>query len=309
MSYSPEALRFETIPVRSQVRVEDRVSFLYLDKARVVQDRTGILALTDDGTDGRLPIQIPSASLATLLLGPGTSITHKAASTLASSGATVIFTGGNGFPAYSTIKPLTSSARYAQAQCLMWSNQRSRLAAARTLYTSRFGKLPGADNFTIRQLRGLEGRLVRDEYARLTKKYNQKGFRRNPEGDDSLNGCLNVANAILYGVAATVCQAMNVNPALGVIHHGDSRAFLYDLADVFKLETSVPAAFISQSADDPILHVRTEVRRLVYSKNVMSRMVNTVIEILAPHMDKQEGDTLIDDDGDIVPGHKNYAGE
>ena len=44
MAYSEEALAFSTIPTKDQVRLEDRVSYLYLEYCQVRQDRTGVIA-------------------------------------------------------------------------------------------------------------------------------------------------------------------------------------------------------------------------------------------------------------------------
>ena len=51
MNYSDTALAFSTIPVSSQVRMEDRISFLYLEYSQIRQDRTGVIAIRE-GLDG-----------------------------------------------------------------------------------------------------------------------------------------------------------------------------------------------------------------------------------------------------------------
>ena len=62
-------------PVRigELVRAQDRLSFIYLERAVVHRDANAITA-----TDERGVVHIPAATLGALLLGPGTRITHQA---------------------------------------------------------------------------------------------------------------------------------------------------------------------------------------------------------------------------------------
>jgi len=79
-----------TVPTLAMLRrVADSLSFLYLDIVRVVQDDTGVCAQIETGRGTDL-VYIPTASLSCLLLGPGTSITTPALSTLARHGTTVV---------------------------------------------------------------------------------------------------------------------------------------------------------------------------------------------------------------------------
>ncbi len=119
MAYSEEALAFSTIPTKDQVRLEDRVSYLYLEYCQVRQDRTGVIARQrgDYPSDSpkRIRIQLPVAGLGVLMLGPGTSISQPAATSCARAGTAILYCGGGGVPAYSLATPLTSSARWAIA--------------------------------------------------------------------------------------------------------------------------------------------------------------------------------------------------
>ena len=60
MAYSDEALAFATIPVNHQIRLEDRISYLYLEYATIRQDRTGVVAYSsEEGENIAHTIQIP----------------------------------------------------------------------------------------------------------------------------------------------------------------------------------------------------------------------------------------------------------
>lgn len=59
-------------------RVSDGLSFLYVDVCRIVQTDTGVCAEVETETGRIHRVPIPTASLACVLLGPGTSITSPA---------------------------------------------------------------------------------------------------------------------------------------------------------------------------------------------------------------------------------------
>lgn len=119
-------------------KVADSLSFLYLDLVRVVQDDTGVCAQieTKRGTD---TVYLPTAALSCLLLGPGTSITARALSTLARHGTTVVCTGSGGVRAYAGILPDSLTTTWLERQALAWANEGSRLTVAVRMYEQRFG--------------------------------------------------------------------------------------------------------------------------------------------------------------------------
>lgn len=308
MSYSEEAVAFSTIPAGEQVRLEDRVSFAYIEYAEVVQSRTGVVALGKDGGDfAKLSIQVPVASLAVLMLGPGTSITQAAMTSCVRAGASVLFSGGGGLSAYALATPLTSSARWAIAQANLASNATAQRAAAMILYKKQFGleTMPGG---SIRTMRGFEGRLMRDLYRDLARKHKVGRFRREVGATDDVNIGLNIANSILYGCAASACAAIGVNPALGVIHRGDVRSLLFDLADLFKPTLIIPAVFECAGAEDLPRAVRTRTRKELHEHRVLKQMIETLMEILNPYLPAVDRDTLIDEPGEgSIEGHVQYG--
>lgn len=317
MSYSKEALAFSTIPPSHQVRLEDRLSFLYLEYCLVRQDRTGVVAIrdarNDDGDSNRVEmdgsdvvrIQLPVAGLAVLCLGPGTSISNAAMTSCARAGCTVVFTGGGAISAYSHATPLTSAGKWAIAQARLVASDLYLRDAALKLYKRQFSM----DNFpggSIRTMRGLEGRLMRNTYRDCAKKAKISGFRRDTKASDPVNAGLNVANSIMYGLAATACTAIGVNPALGVIHRGDVRALLFDLADLYKASVVIPLVFSHANDEDPISEIRRHLRKEIVRKRLMEDMLEALMEILTPHLPSRDDDRLIDDEGE-VDGHTQYG--
>ncbi|MGV3246631.1 type I-E CRISPR-associated endonuclease Cas1e [Rothia sp. 11254D007CT] len=311
MSYSEEALAFSTIPTDHQVRLEDRVSFLYLEYCVIRQDKTGVIAYGGDTEKGIVAgkrVQLPVSGLSVLMLGPGTSITQPAITSCTRAGTTVMFTGGGGVPAYSHATPLTSSARWAIAQARLIAQEKNQRVAALVLYKKQLGieHMPGG---TIATMRGLEGRTIRNLYRDTAKKHKITGFRRQVDADDNVNMALNIANSILYGCAAAACAAIGVNPALGIIHRGDARSLLFDLADLYKPSLSIPVAFACHNSTNLAEDVRTGVRKELVKQQVLKGMLQTLMEVLTPHLPNRDDDRLISDRGEEVDGHTQYGGE
>jgi len=305
MTYSELARRFQTVEPGEQVRVSDRVSYLYLEHVVLTQTDTGLVAYNRERKGA---IQIPAGVIAVIILGPGCSVTHDAMRTCANSGCAVLFAGGGGIYAYSLARPLTASSRWAEAQAACWADPEARTRAAVALYRERFNALPQATSLAA--LRGIEGQMVKAEYARLRKKYGVS-FKRDHQSEDPVNAGLNIGNSILYGLAASVCSSLSLNPALGIIHQGGASAFLFDLADVYKLDTTVPAAFASARQEDPAAYVRRRVRKAIVDEGVLEQMMELTMHLFAGYLPRQHGAdgtvVLYDGDGKAVPSFRNYG--
>jgi CRISPR-associated protein Cas1 len=100
----------------------------------------------------------------------------------------------------------------------------------------------------MQQLRGREGARVRGVYRAASKEtgvawsgreYNSDDFG----GSDVVNMALSAAHACLYGVAHSVIVALGCSPGLGFVHTGHERSFVYDIADLYKAEITIPIAF------------------------------------------------------------------
>lgn len=93
-------------------RLSDGLTFLYVERARIEQDQSAIVLLDDTG---RVPV--PVASLAVLLLGPGTSITHAALTACADNGCSVAICGEAGVRLYASG---SGETRRSDAQNELW---------------------------------------------------------------------------------------------------------------------------------------------------------------------------------------------
>lgn len=264
------------------VRVEDRISFLYFEHCIINRADNAITITDDEGV-----IHIPAASLSVLMLGPGTRITHKAMATIGENGATVIWVGERGVRMYAFGKPLTHSSSLLQSQAKLVSNKRSRIMVARKMYQMRFPK-EDVSHLSIQQLRGREGARVRKVYRLMSEKtgIDWKGRDYDPfnyEDGSDINKALSAAHACMYGLAHAAIVALGCSPGLGFVHVGHERSFVYDIADLYKAELSIPVAFrtAAEQPDDIGSATRKNMRDMVYDLSIMKRMVKDIKFLLS----------------------------
>lgn len=287
------------VGVRELSRAQDRVSFVYLERCTVHRDGNALTA-----TDERGVIHLPAATLATLLLGPGTRVTHQAMTLMAESGSTCVWVGERGVRYYAHGRTLTTSSRLIEAQARLVSNQTTRLRVARAMYAMRF---PGedVDRLTMQQLRGREGARVKNAYRDEAHKAGVEWRRRDYDpsdfsGGDVLNQALSAATACLYGVVHAVIVALGASPALGFVHTGHDKSFVYDVADLYKVEIAVPVAFgvaATHEDDDVGPETRRRMRDAIHSLGLISRCARDVRRLLLEDEDPNEVQI---EDADIV---------
>jgi CRISPR-associated protein Cas1 len=223
-------------------KVRDSLSFLYVEHGRIEQEAKAIAIYDKDGVT-----PVPCAALTLLMLGPGTAITHAAIRTLAESGCLVVWTGEAGVRLYAQGLGETRSARRLLHQAALWADPQQRLAVVMRLYAMRFDE-PLEAGLTLRQIRGKEGIRVREAYARASREtgvpWSGRAFRSADwRGADPVNRALSCANSCLYGVCHAAILSAGYAPGLGFIHTGKMLSFVYDIADLYKVDLTIPLAF------------------------------------------------------------------
>lgn len=264
-------------------RIGDRVSFIYVEHARVNRKDSAITVATAEGI-----VQIPVAMIGVFLLGPGTDISHRAVQLLGETGTAICWVGEQGVRQYAHGRALSHSSKLLEAQARLVSNQRSRLEVARKMYAMRF---PGEDisKLTMQQLRGREGSRIRKVYANLAKEYgiSWKGREYKVEDFESgtpINQALSVGNVALYGLVYSVIVALGVSPGLGFVHTGHDLSLVYDIADLYKAEVSIPIAFQVAATVDGSMDIesmtRKRIRDYIYQFKLMERVVRDIQDLL-----------------------------
>lgn len=304
-------------------RVSDNLSYLFVDIARVVQTDTGVCAETETEAGAVHRVPIPTAALACVLLGPGTSITSPALAAFMRHGTTVISAGAAGVLCYGAWQSPDRTAQWLDRQARMYADEEMRLGVATRMYEMRFGgETPEGTPLNV--LRGLEGQRMRQLYKQLTAKYGLKPFKRNYDPHEwdrqsPVNQALSSANTALYGVVHSAILALGCTPGLGFVHSGKQHSFVYDIADLYKAEMTVPLAFSLHGSADPARDARFRLRKDFKLYRLMPRIVHDIQRLLDPDLDDGDDDSdasspsrwqvvdLWDGGGANVAGGRNYA--
>ena len=89
-------------------------------------------------------------------------------------------------------------------------------------------------------------------------------------------------HACLYGLAHAVIVALGCAPGLGFVHIGHECSFVYDIADLYKAEVTIPIAFevAAQAPEDLPSVVRRRVRDAMVEHHILERMVHDIRYLL-----------------------------
>lgn len=281
--------------VSELARVQDRLSFVYVERCTIHRDQNAITVRDEAGV-----IHVPAATIGALVLGPGTRITHQGMMLLADSGATAVWTGEQGVRYYAHGRGLARTSRWAELQAEIVSNRNRRLEVARRMYAMRF---PGEDltGTTMQQLRGREGARVRRAYKAAAEDAGIEWGRRSYDsldfsGGDPVNQALSAATACLYGVVHSVVASLGCSPALGVVHTGHERSFVFDVADLYKAEIAIPVSFqvAASDSEDVPADTRRAMRDEIHAHRLLQRCVKDIQDLLS------EGDTSIVEEWDVI---------
>jgi CRISPR-associated protein Cas1 len=284
-------------------KVRDSWSYLYVEHCRVDQEDKAI-AIHDAG--GKTPV--PCAVLTLLMLGPGASITHAAIRTLAESGCLVMWCGEEAVRFYAVGMGETRSSRGLMAQVRRWADPARRLAVVFRMYRMRFDEaLP--DGLTLEQLRGREGIRVRQAYAAAAREagvvWEGRSYKAsNWRSADPVNRALSCANSCLYGLCHAAIVSAGFSPALGFIHTGKMLSFVYDIADLYKTEITVPAAFAAAKEGPGRIEsrVRHACRDAFRATQLLERIVPDIQAVLGCDEDELAGDVGDFDENEAAPG-------
>lgn len=274
---------FIKITRKSLPQVSDKYPFIYLERGRLEIDDSSIKWIDSEANLVRLPIAI----INTILLGPGTSITHEAIKVLTSANCTVCWVGEDSLLFYAVGQSPTSDSRNFRRQAELSSNPKKRIQVARKMFTARFPD-EEINSKSLNELMGMEGKRVKELYEHLADKYQigWKGRSYTPgkfELSDLTNKILTAANTALYGIITSAVYSMGYSPHLGFIHSGSPLPFVYDLADLYKEEICIDLAFYLTVELCGVYNrhkVSQEFRKRVIETKLLSRIGKDIKEIL-----------------------------
>lgn len=284
--------------LRRLPKIRDSLSYVYVEHAKVDRLDASIAVYEADGAC----LPIPASSLCLLMLGPGTRVTQSAITTLADNNCLVAWCGEEGVRFYAFGTGGTRSASSLLHQARLVSDEAKRLEVVRRMYRMRFAEdLDPA--LTVEQLRGMEGVRVRETYAKWSRDtgldWTGRSYDRGSWNKaDGVNRALSCANSCLYGLCHAAIVAAGYSPGLGFIHTGKQLSFVYDIADLYKVELTIPLAFqMAKAAPDNLERaVRHRCRDIFRDHKLLARIVPDIQKALATPTDIQEEMSPLDDD-------------
>ncbi len=272
------------LPTLKPIPIKDRLSVLFVEKGNLdVID--GAFVLVDKSG---VRTHIPVGSVACLMLEPGTRVSHAAVTLASRVGCLLVWVGDAGVRLYAAGQPGGARADRLLYQASLALDDSARLKVVRKMYALRFGEEP-PERRSVEQLRGIEGARVRRLYDLCARQYGvqwkSRSYDPNSWGSGDLpNRCLSSATACLYGLCEAAILAAGYAPAIGFIHTGKPQSFVYDIADIFKFETTIPVAFRvagRKNIADPEREVRLGCRDSFRQTRLLRRIIPTIEEVLA----------------------------
>lgn len=282
-----------------------RIGIEYLEHCRVVAADTRLSYIRREGAIDKY-WAIPYGNTAALLLGPGTSLTQKAARLLGSQGVMLGFCGGGGTPVYMGSLNEYRPTHYLQKWVQVWQDPTARLEATRIFQQRRvellakaWRKLDSLDDFSAAEpcaayLEAIQGARTNQDfltsealftkqlYRACAKHYGMEGFTRTEQGPDSVNTFLTQGNYLCYGLAASVLWVLGIPHSLP-LNHGQTRrgALVFDVADLVKNACVTPLAFESAKLKRSESQFRKHCLGLLDDVNALPFMFKVIAEAAA----------------------------
>lgn len=260
----------------------DRWSYVYLEYGELDQQAAGLVF---HNAIAFTPLPVHQLSL--VMLGPGTSITHAAVKALAGNNCLLAWVGEEGVRLYAHSTGGTYSSRRLLAQARLVSDPALRLRVVKRMYGKRFPDGGDLDGKSLEAIRGMEGARVRAAYTALAEKHGVTWEGRTYDQGDwfsasPVNRALSAANACLYGVCHAALVSAGYSAGLGFIHTGKMLSFVYDVADLYKTDVTVPTAFRIAAAETEGVErkVRVACRAAFHEYRLMERLLPDIAEVL-----------------------------
>lgn len=277
----------------SRIPHADRHGLLWLTFGNLtVED--GTLRFRAAGSEGMEAgdYAIPYQGISLLLLGPGTTVSHDVLRLLARHGTLLAAVGEGGVKFYTAPPMGQGRSDVARAHARLWANEKARVDVARRMYAFRFGRVLPHTDITV--LRGIEGARMKESYRLVAGQHGvewngRRYDRQHPDAADVPNQALNHAATFVESAADVAVAAVGGLPPLGFIHEESSNAFTLDVADLFRVEFTLPLAFSVarrlQDKPERLLEreVRKEAARQFQKQQLIPRMIDRVKELL--HVD------------------------
>ena len=249
---------------------------------------------------------------------------------LAENGCSILWCGEAGVRCYAQGTGETRKAKHILRQARWHADPARHRQVVVKMYRMRFReRLP--PNLSLEQIRGMEGVRVREAYRQAAERYGvvwhgRSYNRQDWRSGDTINRALSAANSCLYGICHAAIVSAGYSTALGFVHTGKQLSFVYDVADLYKTEVSVPVAF-RITAEGPTKleqEVRHACRDIFYEVRLLARIMDDLASLFVTDIEESTDDDgqtadvdadgaapgeLWDPDNDHVAGGQNYGGD
>jgi CRISPR-associated protein Cas1 len=299
MSTGPGLLHGRLGLAASRIAHADRHGLLYLEYGRLsVEDGTLRFVAAQSDCFAAGEYSIPYQAVSMILLGPGTSLTHDVLRLCARHGTLIAAVGEGGVKSYTAPPMGQGRSDVARRHAERWADPKARLDTARRLYAWRFGRvLPHRD---IETLRGIEGARMRESYRLVAQRFGidwegRRYDRSNPNAANVPNQAINHAATFIEAAADIAVAAVGALPPLGFIHEDSSNAFTLDIADLWRVDLTLPLAFgaarayLEGKTDNLEREVRKQAVRSFRQQKLIPRMIDRVKALF--DVDDDGGDT------------------
>ncbi len=262
-------------------RLRDSLSYLYVEHAVIEQAGHAIELWQKEGRT-----LVPAASLCVLMMGPGTKITHAAVKVLADNGCSMLWTGEEMTHFYAQGLGETRKAYHLLQQAELACNPVKHTRVCIRMYQKRFEETLDP-SLTLPQIRGYEGVRVRRAYKEASQKYGVQWHGRiydrgNWGSSDPINRALSAANATLNSVCHAAIVSGGYSTAIGFVHTGKQLSFVYDVADLYKADLTIPIAFsiVAESAENIERRTRMACREKFREIKLLEKILPDVDSLL-----------------------------
>ncbi|MBF0192637.1 MAG: type I-E CRISPR-associated endonuclease Cas1 [Magnetococcales bacterium] len=283
---------------KARIPYSDRHGLVWLERGRLEVEDGCLRFVTGGGGEWAAgDYQIPHQSLAIILLGPGSSVTHDALRLLARHGCALAAIGEGGVRFYTAPPLMPDSSALARAQVTLWANPKTRMEVARAMFAIRFGEIVRTRDIEV--LRGQEGARLKRSYQLAAERHGIPWSGRHydhthPTVGDLPNQALNHAASAMRAAASVAVAAVGAIPQLGFVHEDSGLSFVLDIADLYRHDVTLDIAFGAareaiKTGESVERLARRRAARLLRQRDVIPMMIDKIKLLLNDHQEAEAG--------------------
>lgn len=151
---------------------------------------------------------------------------------------------------------------------------------ARKMYALRWGEDSIPKSYGIKKMMTYEGRRMKDIYSDCAKSFGYNFQRKqNYDESDPINQNITSLYHMLYGLSNAFIVSLGASPGLGIIHHGNSRSFVFDVADLYK-ERMIAFAFRCAHENIYESDLRKAFHKYIQTTQLREKLIDSILYCL-----------------------------